>query len=234
MLIAGLDQRSSRRHDRLADSHAASPEASRVVASQSRHRHVCRIVELVGEGWNRRPHRRAGECDRLLQYSPDRVRRSAVSLVSLACACMTHSLEVVAAATTFDTSTSRHVSRLADSSAPLGRAAADCGDAGPGGGAAGQAPRRPRPTRHPHPSHLPRHVRRPSHESEGVADEKSGGRDVDRVGWPARQPSTMRDGVPFLATRHVRLEQIDWTTLRFIAAEDAEFYCEACRPERGD
>ena len=33
-------------------------------------------------------------------------------------------------------------------------------------GAAGQAPRRPRPTRHPHPIHLPRHVRRPRHESE--------------------------------------------------------------------
>ena len=28
---------------------------------------------------------------------------------------------------------------------------------------------RPRPTRHPHPIHLPRHVRGPSHESEGVA-----------------------------------------------------------------
>ena len=49
------------------------------------------------------------------------------------------------------------------------RAAADCGDAGPGGRAAGQAPRRPRPTRHPHPIHLPRHVRRPRHESKGVA-----------------------------------------------------------------
>ena len=44
--------------------------------------------------------------------------------------------------------------------APPG-AAADCGDPGQSGRAAGQAPRRPRPTRHPHPIHLPRHVRRP-------------------------------------------------------------------------
>ncbi len=49
------------------------------------------------------------------------------------------------------------------------RAAADCGDPGQSGRAARQAPRRPRPTRHPHPIHLPRHVRRPHHESEGVA-----------------------------------------------------------------
>ena len=46
-------------------------------------------------------------------------------------------------------------------SAP-GGATANCGDPGPGGGAQGQAPRRPRPARHPHPSHLPRPLRRSS------------------------------------------------------------------------
>ena len=47
----------------------------------------------------------------------------------------------------------------------LGGAAADCGDPGPGGGAQGQAPRRPCPARHPHPSHLPRPLRRPDNNS---------------------------------------------------------------------
>ena len=42
-------------------------------------------------------------------------------------------------------------------------------DLGQGGRAAGQAPGRPRPTRHPHPIHLPRYVWRPRHESEGMA-----------------------------------------------------------------
>ena len=56
---------------------------------------------------------------------------------------------------------------LADSSSPSGGAAADCGGAGPGGGVAGQAPRRPRPTRHPHPSPLPRPLRRPCQNPKG-------------------------------------------------------------------
>ena len=51
-----------------------------------------------------------------------------------------------------------------------GRAEADCGDSGCGGRLAGQAPRGPRPARHPPPIHLPRHVRRPRHQPEGVGD----------------------------------------------------------------
>ena len=49
------------------------------------------------------------------------------------------------------------------------RAEADCGDSGCGGHLAGQAPRGPRPARHPHPIHLPRHVRRSRHQSDEVA-----------------------------------------------------------------
>ena len=49
------------------------------------------------------------------------------------------------------------------------RAEADCGDSGCGGRRAGQAPRGPRPARHPPPIHLPRHVRRPRHQSHGLA-----------------------------------------------------------------
>ena len=37
-----------------------------------------------------------------------------------------------------------------------------------GGRLAGQAPRGPRPARHPPPIHLPRHVRRPRHQPDGV------------------------------------------------------------------
>ena len=48
------------------------------------------------------------------------------------------------------------------------RAEADCGDSGCGGRLAGQAPRGPRPARHPPPIHLPRHVRRSRHQSDGV------------------------------------------------------------------
>ena len=51
------------------------------------------------------------------------------------------------------------------------RAEADCGDSGCGGRLAGQAPRGPRPARHPPPIHLPRHVRRPRHQSHGVGGE---------------------------------------------------------------
>ena len=52
---------------------------------------------------------------------------------------------------------------------PIRDAAADCGDPGRSGRAAGQAPRRPRATRDADPIHLPRYVRRPRYESEGVA-----------------------------------------------------------------
>ena len=48
------------------------------------------------------------------------------------------------------------------------RAEADCGDIGCGGRLAGKAPRVPRPARHPSPVHLPRHVRRPRYQSDGV------------------------------------------------------------------
>ena len=58
------------------------------------------------------------------------------------------------------------------------RAAADCGDPGQGGRAAGQAPRRPRPARHPHPIHLPRHVRRPA---------------TNPKGWPRKRPRRIAD-----------------------------------------
>ena len=59
-------------------------------------------------------------------------------------------------------------------SAP-GRAAADCGAAGPGGG--DQAPRRGRPRQGPrhHPRALPRHLRRPRHQPEGMASDDFGG-----------------------------------------------------------
>ena len=57
---------------------------------------------------------------------------------------------------------------------PLPRSAADCADLGQGGRATGQAPGRPRSTRHPHPIHLPRHVRRPRHESERDAQSTVG------------------------------------------------------------
>ena len=52
-------------------------------------------------------------------------------------------------------------------------AAADCEGVGQGGCAASQAPCRARPTRQPRPSHLSRHVRRPRHESEGVAETRT-------------------------------------------------------------
>jgi hypothetical protein len=48
---------------------------------------------------------------------------------------------------------------------------ADRGGAGPGGGVAGQAPRRPRPTRRPHPIPLPRPLRRPRHQPETLAED---------------------------------------------------------------
>ena len=48
---------------------------------------------------------------------------------------------------------------------PLAEQKRDCGDSGCGGHLAGQAPRGPRPARHPHSIHLPRHVRRPRYQS---------------------------------------------------------------------
>ena len=48
------------------------------------------------------------------------------------------------------------------------RAETDCGDPGCGGRLAGQAPRVPRPARPSPPIHLPRHVRRPRHQPDGV------------------------------------------------------------------
>ena len=48
------------------------------------------------------------------------------------------------------------------------RAEANCGDSGCGGRLAGQAPRGPRPARHPPSIHLPRHVRRSRHQSNGM------------------------------------------------------------------
>ena len=61
------------------------------------------------------------------------------------------------------------LSRIAIPLPPLAEQRRIADDPGPGGRAAGQAPRRPRPTRRAHPVHLPRHVRRPRDESEGLA-----------------------------------------------------------------
>ena len=66
------------------------------------------------------------------------------------------------------------------------RTATDCCDPGQGGRATDQAPHRSRPTRHPHPIHLPRHVRRPCHESEGMA----GGDHCGHVRSKGRQKSS--------------------------------------------
>lgn len=68
-------------------------------------------------------------------------------------------------------------------------------------------------------------------------------------GWPAIQlgdvifsasdgphvsPSYVESGVPFLSTRHVRLNGIVWDDLKFISEEDAEIHWRKCKPERGD
>ena len=85
-------------------------------------------------------------------------------------------------------SSRRHFSEAHSPSPTPPRAAADYGDPGHGGRAAGQAPGRPRPSRHPNPIHLPRHVRGPRHESEGVARcvaERVQRADPDRSLWIA-------------------------------------------------
>ena len=53
------------------------------------------------------------------------------------------------------------------------RAEADCRYSGCGGRLAGQAPRGARQARHAPPIHLPRHVRRPCHQSDAVGSDDS-------------------------------------------------------------
>ena len=53
---------------------------------------------------------------------------------------------------------------------PPRRAEADCEDSGCGGRLAGQVPRGPRPAQHAPPIHLPRHVWRPRHQSDGAPE----------------------------------------------------------------
>ena len=70
------------------------------------------------------------------------------------------------------------------------RAEADCGDSGCGGRLAGQAPRVPRPARHPPPIHLPRHVRRPRHQSDGVGGDARSANSCERSQMARTAPSS--------------------------------------------
>ncbi len=58
---------------------------------------------------------------------------------------------------------------------PLDEQKRIAGISGCGGRLAGQAPRVSRPARHPPPIHLPRQVRRPRHQSDGVGHSSTGG-----------------------------------------------------------
>lgn len=51
---------------------------------------------------------------------------------------------------------------------------------------------------------------------------------------PHVSPQYVKDGTPFLSTRHIRAGEISWEDLKFISYEDAEIQWKKCRPEYGD
>ena len=119
---------------------------------------------------------------------------------------------------------------------PLAEQKADCGDSGCGGRLAGQAPRGPRPARHPPPIHLPRHVRRPRHQSDGVGakrgwddvvhgpTELDGSTEIPRT-WPPmgkwRSPDLRRQwnrGGYMVTPSSLRMRRIDLGAKRTVVA----------------
>ena len=77
-------------------------------------------------------------------------------------------LERLARGATIKGVTREAVANLAISLPPLAEQRRDCGDFECGGRLAGQAPRGPGPARRAPPIHLPRHVRRSRHQSNGM------------------------------------------------------------------
>jgi type I restriction enzyme S subunit len=51
---------------------------------------------------------------------------------------------------------------------------------------------------------------------------------------PHVSPDYVEQGIPFLSTRHIRPEGIEWDDLKFISEHDAASHWKKCRPERGD
>jgi type I restriction enzyme S subunit len=51
---------------------------------------------------------------------------------------------------------------------------------------------------------------------------------------PHVSPSYVEDGVPFVSTRNIRRDGMDWTDMKFISVEDAERQWKKIKPQRGD
>ena len=90
------------------------------------------------------------------------------------------------------------------------RAEANCGDSGCGGRLTGQAPRVPRPARHVPPIHLPRHVRRPRHQSDGL-----GGQATGRIGCSRPRGIQTPPQERTLASWRIAPSDTDWRSFEF-------------------